>query len=66
MKKFRTRKDIFIFRGATPTGVGRFTESSSIHDSEPVIHRQHNVALAGQILIHGIRIVVVVHVVKAQ
>src|SRR5262249_20921901 len=59
-------KHIVVFRSATPSCVGRLTKVMTIHDAEPVVHRQNCVSQIGKILILGICVVVVVHVVEAK
>src|SRR5438552_454375 len=66
LQVFRAGDNVFVFRRSSPPRVRRFPESAAIHDSETVIDRKYDVSPARQVLIHGIRIVVVVHVMKTE
>src|SRR5215469_2891877 len=66
LQVFGRSDDVFVFGTTAPSGVERFAKGAAIHDAETVVDRQHNVALARQVLIHGVRVVVVVHVVKSE
>ena len=46
--------------------IERLAEIQSVPDAAAIIHRQHDVSLARQILIHRVRVVVVVHVMPAE
>src|SRR6476661_9428922 len=58
--------NVFILGGPSPTRVLGLPESAAIHDSQSIIYREHDVPLAGQVLIHRVGVVVVVHVVEAE
>ena len=66
LEVFGCSDDVFVFGTTAPSGVRRFAKAATIHDAEPIVHRQHDVAFARQVLIHGVRVVVVVHVVKSE
>ena len=66
LQVFRAGDNVFVFRRSSPPRVRRFPERAAIHDSEPIIDRKYDVSAASQVLIHGIRIVVVVHVMKTE
>ena len=39
---------------------------AAVHNPKPVIHRKHSVAFAGQILIHRVGVVVILHVMPSK
>src|SRR6202522_1942447 len=63
---FSCRNDIFVFGAAARAAIVWLAEVAAIHDAGPIVDRQHDISTARQILIHGIGIVVVVHVVEAE
>src|SRR5437899_5444493 len=52
-----TSHHIPIFGPSPPARIGSLTESAAIHNSQTIIYREYNVALAREVLVHGIRIV---------
>src|SRR5262249_1349411 len=60
------RHHIFVLGRTSPSAVSGLAKRASIHDSEPVVYREHHVAQAGQILILGVSVVVVVHVMDRR
>src|SRR5439155_9854189 len=55
-----------VFGRAAPHRVWRLAKRASVHDAEPVIHREHGVTFARQILVHRVGVVVILHVMKAE
>src|ERR1700690_3436143 len=66
LQVFSGRHDVFILGTASPSAVGGLAEVPAVHNSCPVIHCQHHVASARQVLIHRVSVLVVVHVVEAK
>ena len=58
--------DVLVFSGTAPNRIRRLAESASVHHSQPIIDREHSVSAAGQVLIHRVSVVVVVHVMEAE
>ena len=52
--------------GAARAIIDRLAEVEPVADAAAIVDGEHDVSLAGQVLIHRVRIVVVVHVVPAQ
>src|ERR1700678_1031550 len=46
--------------------IERTAEVESIADAAPVVHTEHDIAEAGQILVHGVGIRVILHVMPAE
>ena len=44
----------------------RMMEGVTVADPEPIVNRQHDIAVVGEILIHRIAVAVIVHVVPAE
>ena len=57
---------VLIFGGARGPGMVGLLEVPAIADAEPIVHRQHDEAVRGEILVHRIGVAVVVHVVPAE
>ena len=55
-----------ILGRAARAGLLRVVERVAVADAEPVVHRQHDEAAAGEVLVRGVVVGVVVHVVKAE
>ena len=66
MQEFSRGDNILIFGCAATSAARRFAEGAAVADAAAVIERENDVAAAGEILIHGIGIRVVVHVVPAE
>src|SRR5438309_8505184 len=66
LQEFRTRHYVLVFGCAAPDRVSWLAKRASVHDAQPIIHRQHGVPFARQILIHRISIVVILHVMKTE
>src|SRR5690242_4865464 len=64
-QKFSRGDHVLIFGGAASSAARSFAERAAVADSAAVIERQDDVAAAGEILVHGIGIRVVVHVMPA-
>src|SRR5262249_52935095 len=58
--------DVVHFARAARAVVLRLAELHAVADAAAVIHGQHDVAAAGQVLVHGVRVRVVTHVVPAE
>src|SRR5947207_8994105 len=50
--------DVFVLCSAARTSVGWFAKMPAIHDAGSIIYREHDISTVGQVLIHGISIVV--------
>jgi hypothetical protein len=66
LQKFRARDHILVFGCTAPHRFWRLAKGAPVHDAEPVIDREHGVTFARQILIHRIRVVVILHVMKTE
>src|SRR5204863_10148889 len=66
LQKFRARDYILVFRCAAPHRFWRLAKGAAVHDAEAVIHREHGVTFARQILVHRIGVVVILHVMKTE
>src|SRR5438046_7068163 len=66
LQKFRTRNHVLVFGGAAPHGVWWLAKGAPVHDAEPIVHREHSVTLARQILIHRVGGVVMLHVMPFE
>jgi hypothetical protein len=66
LQKFRARDHILVFGCAAPYRFRRLAKGAPVHDAEPVVHREHGVTFARQILIHRVGVVVILHVMKAE
>src|SRR5205814_6653067 len=66
LQEFSRGDNILIFGCAATSAARRFAEGAAVADAAAVIERENDVAAAGEILIHGIGIRVVVHVVPAE
>ena len=66
LQKFRARDHVLVFGCAAPHRFWRLAKGAPVHDAEPVIHREHGVTFARQILIHRIGVVVILHVMKPE
>src|SRR6266446_422401 len=60
LKIFSTSDDVFVFAGAAACTARSFTERAAIAYAAAVVDRQHDVAAAGQILVHRVGICVVI------
>src|SRR5205823_6751830 len=66
LQKFRARDYILVFGCAAPHRFWRLPKGTPVHDAEPVIHREHGVTFARQILIYCVGVVVILHVMKTE
>jgi hypothetical protein len=58
--------DVLVFRGTSGSPARCFPKSTSISGSAAKIHAEHSIPTAGEVLIHPVGIVVVIHVVPSQ
>src|SRR5258706_4625170 len=58
--------DVFVFAGAAACAAWSFAEPAAVAYAAAVIDRKHDVAAAGEVLIHSVGIRVVIHVVPAK
>src|SRR5713101_1807693 len=63
---FSSGHDVLVFFGAAARAARGFAKGAAVTDSAAVIQREHHVTAAGEILIHGVGIRVVVHVMPAE
>src|SRR3984893_5923290 len=63
---FSGGNDVLVFSGAAAGAAWGFAEGAAVADSAAVVYREHHVSAAGQVLIHGVGVRVVVHVVPAE
>ena len=57
---------IVVLASARGAVVERLAEVESVADAAPIVHREHHVSPAREILVHRVRVAVVVHVVPAE
>ena len=57
---------VLILGRAGEAGVVGMLEGAAVADAEAIVHRQHDEAVRGQILVHRIGVGVIVHVVPAE
>src|SRR6266404_2848508 len=63
---FSSRHDVLVLLCAAARAARGFAKRAAVTDSAAVIQRQYHITAAGEILIHGVGIRVVVHVVPAE
>src|SRR5207248_2629184 len=66
LQKFSARDYILVFRCTAPHRFWRLPKGTPVHDAEPVIHREHGVTFARQILVHCVGVVVILDVMKTE
>src|SRR5260370_28512615 len=65
-ERFSSGHHVLILRRAASGSPRRFAERAAVANSAAVIQRKNDVSAAGEVLIHGVRIRVVVHIVPAE
>src|SRR6266478_1334687 len=63
---FSSRHDVLVLLCAAARAARGFAKRAAVADSAAVIQREDHVTAAGEILIHGVGIRVVVHVMPAE
>src|SRR5580704_5363292 len=66
LQKFSGGDYVAEFGGAAACGAGGFGESAAVADAAAIVDGKDDVAAAGEVRIHGVRVRVVVHVVPAE
>ena len=66
LQVLRTGYDVLIFGSTARAAMRRQPKRPPIADAAAIVHRQNHVAAADQILILGIRVVIVIAIVPAQ
>ncbi len=66
LQEVGARHHVAVLRRAAPGAVRRLAEGAPVHDAEAVVDRQHGIAAAGEVLIHCVGVVVVLHVMEPK
>src|SRR4051812_36584299 len=62
----RSCNDILIFGGSRGSSMVRVMKMMPVTDAEAIIHREHDIAMISEVLIHRVAVAVIVHVVPAE